>query len=374
MKLAFIFPEPLPLKKARSISVINTASALSKLIDTTLIIPKDSAPKKELEAFYGVDLSKLNLIYIPKKFLGIKSNKIFNFVLKKHLNRFDIFFVRHLKTAKFLVDNKAPHQKVIFEAHEIFFKALEEEKPEATKKISQLKELESYVYSKVDGIIFINKSLQEQFHKTFKYLSKFQKIIYLATSFKCPYQKKDFSIIEKFYYCGSLFKWKGVEDLIFAMKNFPKVTLIIIGGSSSRIVELSNLAKNYGISNIKFLGYRPPSEIKEILLKESKITFLTNNKSVYNLYTFPLKLLEYMITSNIVIAANIPTIREVIKDGLNGFLYDIENKESLKNTIKKVLNTPPEKLSEIAYNAYNTAKTFTYENRAKQIVEFIKTL
>ncbi|OAG27675.1 hypothetical protein TH606_05620 [Thermodesulfatator autotrophicus] len=369
-----IFPEKLPLKKARSISYLNTCVALSRLMNITLFIPKESLNKKELEKFYGVDLNNVNIKYIPANIWKIRSNKIFNHFLKKHIAYFDFFYVRHLKIAKFLVNNKAPNQKVIFEAHEIFFKALEEESPDKLKKISQLKKLESYVYSKVNGIVFINKTLQKQFHKTFKNLSSFQKIIYLSNSFKCPYQKKDFSIIEKFYYCGNLFKWKGIEDLILTMKSFPTINLVIIGGSYSRIVELSNFAKKQGIKNIKFLGYRPPYEIKKVLLKESKIAFLTNSRSVYNFFTFPLKLLDYMITSNVVIAADIPAVKEIIIDGKNGFLFKTGDISSLVEVIKKVINMSPEKLLEISQNAYATAKNFTYENRAKNIYNFLKTI
>jgi hypothetical protein len=51
MKIAYIYPEKLPSKKARTISVINTSCELSKIVDTTLIY--ETSGKNILE-FYGL--------------------------------------------------------------------------------------------------------------------------------------------------------------------------------------------------------------------------------------------------------------------------------------------------------------------------------
>jgi len=48
---------------------------------------------------------------------------------------------------------------------------------------------------------------------------------------------------------------------------------------------------------------------------------------------------------------------------------------SLNTSIKKlnyILNLSPKKLEKISKNAYETSKKFTWDNRAKQIIEFIK--
>jgi len=376
MKIAFVFPERLPLKKARAISVINTVSALSKLVNTTFIIPTDSASKEEIEEFYKVDLSSTNLMYIKNSVFKIKSNKIFNFYLSKIIHNFDVFYVRHLKTAKFLIKNKLPHQKVVFEVHEVFYRSLEEEKPFEKKKIESLKSLEKFVYQNSDALVFINKSLQAYLKKDFKLIPKKEKVIYLATNFKVPFISKQFNDVSEIFYCGSLYKWKGVEVAIKALSYLPNnLKLFVIGGEEEKKIELTYLAKNLGVEDrVKFFSFVPHKEILEILKNKAKITVIPNSLSIFNIFSFPIKLLEYMITSNIVIASDTPVIKEVIQDGVNGFLFKTGDPESLAKVVKKVLNLPSEELLKVAKNAYNTAIKFTYENRAKEILKFLKQL
>ena len=210
MNLALIFPEKLPLKKARAVSVINTAAELARLTPTTLILPEGSGTKKELEAFYGTHLSALNLLYLKANFWKIKSSKIFNFFLKKHLKHFDLFYVRHLKVANFLITHKLPHQKVIFEAHEVFYESLKEEAPLKRAKIEKLKRLEEEVYAKVDAIVFTNETLKNYFCQKFSIACKPTSVVRHAVKNIPPFVKKDFSQIEEIYYCGSFYRWKGI--------------------------------------------------------------------------------------------------------------------------------------------------------------------
>ncbi len=374
MKIAILFPEKLPLKKARAVSVINTAACLARLTDTTLILPADSGSKKEIEDFYQVDLSSLRLLYLKKRILGIHSSKVFNYFLRKSLSSFDIFYVRHLKTASFLIKKKRPHQKIIFEAHEVFSESLKEEVPQKIKKIKKLQRLESFVYQNVDGLTFINKTLKSYFENRFNIIKKPKKVIYLATSFSPSFVKKDFSNLREIYYCGSLYKWKGLEVAIKALSKVPKqVRLFVVGGEKKRAKELEYFAEMYGIkAKVSFFPFKPQKEVLRILLEEARLTLLPNAKSIYNFFSFPIKLLEYMITSNIVIAADTPVVKEIIKDGVNGFLFRTGNSTSLAEIIEKVLNSSEKVLSKIANNAYKAAKELTYEKRAKEIFEFLK--
>jgi len=351
-KLAYLYPEKLPDKKARSISVINTACSLSKYIDTSLLYEKSG---NDILEFYGLKC-ELNLIPISRKFI-IRTNKVFNFNLKKYLKQFDYFYVRHLKTAEFLIKNNV---NVIFECHEVFF-----------KENIKVQDLEKFVYQNSKGLVFINETLQKEFNKIFEIKNIPQKVIHNGCGFELEYIKKDFSKIDEIYYIGSFQPWKGVEFLVENMKNFPNIKLKIIGdGNKDKILEI---IKKYQLENIEFLGFKKQSEIVNIL-KQSKLTIIPNIKSNFVNFSSPIKLYEYLMSSNIVLASNMPTIQEIIKDGYNGFLFDIENSKSFKEKLNYILSLSPKKLEEIANNGYETSKQFTWDNRAKQIIEFIKSI
>jgi len=345
MKIAYLYPEKLPSKKARAISVLNTACELSKLVDTTLIYEKS---ERDILNSYNLNCN-LKLKQVSRKFI-IRSNKIFNFNLKKEINNFNYFYVRHLKTAEFLIKNGA---KVIYECHEIF-----------QVKNEKIKEIEDFVIKNAAGLVFINEFLQKETRKFFN----FQHASIIARNgcgFELDFIQKDFSKIDEVYYIGSFYKWKGIDFLIESMNNKNiKLNLIGDGNRKGELIKKSS-------TNINFLGYKNHNEIIEIL-KKSKITIIPNIPSSDSEFSTPIKLYEYLMTSNIVLASDFAPIKEIIKDGINGFLFKAGDKEDFNKKLDYILSLPKEKLEEISKNAYETGKKFTWKNRANEIIKFIK--
>jgi glycosyltransferase involved in cell wall biosynthesis len=74
-----------------------------------------------------------------------------------------------------------------------------------------------------------------------------------------------------------------------------------------------------------------------------------------------------------IVASNLPSIREVLKDGVDALLVEPENPEALAEGIKRVLRCK-DLAKLISENAYQKVKRYTYEERAKRILEFIEKL
>jgi glycosyltransferase involved in cell wall biosynthesis len=371
MKIAYIYPEILPSRKARAISVVNTFRELSKISDCTLFVDQNSNIDNIVKN-YNIDSAALNFKKIKKNLLKINSNKIFNRNLLKELQKgtFDIVYVRHLKVAKFLIQRGF---RVIFEAHEIFYQTFQEESGDSqVKKIKKIRLLEQYIYQECLGIIFINKTLQIKFNSTFRSICQKQTVVHNGMNFDDGYIKKDFNTISSMHYVGNFFKWKGLQDAISAVKHIDGFCLEIIGGDAKdRVIELKKQASNLNINNrVNFLGYKDSQKVKTILQQKAKVAIIPNILSIRNQFSMPIKLYEYMATSNIVIAANMPTIKEVVTDKVNGFLFESGNVESLVETINMVISLPNSKLQNIAKNAYETSKKFTWKSRAKKILNF----
>lgn len=379
MKIAYIYPEELPSKKARAISVINTAYELSKIIDTSLYISSSSKEKLEISKQYNLDLKDLKVKKISKTFLGIKSNKFFNKNLLKVILKDNIHFVyvRHLKAAKFLLENSKNRFKVIFECHEIFYETFKNENPAQLKKMEKLKCLEEYVYKNVDALTFSNKTLQSYFQLAFgKLLQNEQRIVYNGMNFNDKFIEKDFTHIKKLFYVGNFFKWKGIEYAINLISLNENIVLEILGGDSlERTDELVTLTKKLNIEKrVNFQGYKPTEDVKRILQNDAKITLIPNIKSIENDFSMPIKLFEYMATSNIVIAADMDTIKEIINDGINGFLFESGSINSFNNVLQKVLSKSNKELKEVSKNAYETSIQYTWSKRAEEIAKLINEL
>ena len=353
MKIAYIYPEKLPSSKARTISVMNSLCALSKYVDTSLIYEK-SASKAEILDFYSLNC---NCTFIPlSKKMIFRSNKIFNYNLKKVIHKFDFFYVRHLKTAKYLIENGA---KVIFESHEIF-----------QINNRDMKEIEDFVYQKSQGIVFVNGILQSMANKFFKIIIP-QTVIRNGCGFEVDFIEKDFTKIDEIYYIGNFYPWKGVDFLIEAMKDV-NVKLKIVGDGERKAELLTYLETNH-IDNVEFLGYLSHPQVKEIL-KNAKLTVIPNIPTTDSEFSAPIKLYEYLMTSNIVLASDMDTIKEIVEDEKNGFLFKAGDLNDFIKMMKYILNLPTDTLKEISYEAYQTGIEFTWDNRAKKIIDFMKSL
>ena len=351
MKIGYIYPEKLPSKKARAVSVVNTACELSKLVETTLFYESSG---NDVLKFYDLNC-KLNLFPISKRFI-IRSNKIFNRNLLKVIDKNYVFYVRHLKVAKFLIKNGF---NIIFEYHEVF-----------SQTNPKLMELENFVVQNAKGLVLTNYSLIDELKKFFDIKIPFR-VIYNGCGFDFSYIKKDFSKIDEIYYIGSFQPWKGVEFLVENMRFFPNLKLNIIGdGDKTKLLEI---IKKYNLNNIKFLGFKNHNEIKRILTN-SKITIIPNIPTTFNNVSSPIKLYEYLISSNIVLSADMKTVKEIIKDNDNGFLFKSGDSNNFVEKLKYILNLDKNILENISKSAYLTGKNFTWANRAKQIVEFINDL
>jgi glycosyltransferase involved in cell wall biosynthesis len=88
-------------------------------------------------------------------------------------------------------------------------------------------------------------------------------------------------------------------------------------------------------------------------------------------YTSPLKLFEYMAAGAPIVAAELPSIREVIKHGDNGWLVAPDDPGALAAGIRHVLQNR-DLASAMAAKAARDAKNYTWQSRAARIVEGVK--
>jgi glycosyltransferase involved in cell wall biosynthesis len=357
MKIAYIYPEKLPSKKARAISVVNTAYSMSKVCECSLF----TEPYSNCDIFthYNVVKNNLKIEEISKKILGIKSNKFFNMRLIKKIKKgnFDFVYVRHLKAANYLIKNGI---KVVFECHEIFHMTNE-----------KTKNIEKFVIENSSGLTFINETLKKQFEQYFDIQSLKKSVIHNGCNFNLEFMDKHFGAREVFY-IGSLFDWKGVDFLVRCMRFFPNIKLNIIGDTENTN-KLLTIIEKYNLNNITFLGYKNHLEVKNIL-KYAALTVIPNTPSKFSNFSIPIKLYEYLASSSIVIASDIPTIKEVIDHGKNGFLFKSGCEKNFVKQINYILSYDASQLKKVSMNAYNTSKLYTWDNRATNLLNFLKIL
>ncbi len=172
-------------------------------------------------------------------------------------------------------------------------------------------------------------------------------------------------------YKGALFAWKGAGDIARAAENFvnENIIFVFIGGTEKDVASFKN--DFGGRENILILGNRPRTETP-IYQKAADVLVIPNSakNDISNLYTSPMKLFGYMAGGVPIVASDIPSLREVLSER-NAILVPADNPDALGAGIKKLLEDG--ELSEkLAKQALVDVREYTWEKRARKIINFIK--
>ncbi len=181
----------------------------------------------------------------------------------------------------------------------------------------------------------------------------------------------------KILFFGQIKKVKGLDILLHALSIVKKQTInfeLCIAGRVWRdniefyksIIELHHLATNVKM-DLRFI----PDDELVTLFEEASIVVLPY-KEIYQSGV----LLKSMSFGRAVLCSDLPPFKEIISDGINGFLFESENPESLANKIIHIYHNQ-EKLQRIEKVAFddvvcshdwNKIGHFTNELYIKQLV------
>lgn len=161
--------------------------------------------------------------------------------------------------------------------------------------------------------------------------------------------------ISNFLMAARIIREKGVFEYCEAArkvkKMYPEASFVLLGGldNSNGAITLEDLKPYIDDGSVQYLG-----EVKD------PVSYY-NRASAFVLPSYyreglPRTILEAMSCGRCVITTDWPGCREAIEDGVNGFLVPIKDVDALAEKIKLLLDNP-EKLEQMAENAYQTCKS-----------------
>lgn len=196
-------------------------------------------------------------------------------------------------------------------------------------------------------------------------------------------------------YTGHLYEWKGAEILLKAARLFqssdaptpsfnssPLVgeerwgekrggegeLFVFVGGTEADIKKFRQKTGTAG--NVLLLGHKPYREIPKYLAAADVLVLPNSGKTaISRIYTSPLKLFEYMAAGRPIVASDIPSVREILDESMAVF-FSPDEPRSLAENIKKVL-TDKGLAEQISRNSQKKVQEYSWEQRAKRILEFI---
>ncbi len=173
-------------------------------------------------------------------------------------------------------------------------------------------------------------------------------------------------------YTGQFYRWKGVHTLIAAMAALPEATLCLVGGAPGELAEAQALVRAQGLTNVSLIGHVAP-ELVPLYQAAADVLVLPNTAqaAISRDHTSPLKLFEYMAAGRPVVASDLPSLREVLRHGENGWLVPPDDPSGLAQGIQHVL-AEPALAADLAAEAQRDVQDYTWAQRAGRILDFVK--
>jgi len=383
-----------PMERANSIQIVNTCRALAENGVMVYLLVRRMSNRKtdEMLKFYGLTPHKnLKIIKVPvinydnHEFIWNKSFYvsvvlyIFYFLLFKKI---DVFFLRDLGLAKLFIKlKKIFGYKIVYETHIISYIVSENQhllfpmaNPVGESKIAQIKAKESFVYKNSDAMFVLTNLLKHRIIDEFSVDGDKINILPDGVNMEL-FDSSDSDKRDGLVYIGQLYPWKGVDTLIEAMQ-FIDSKLTVIGGVpfEDDLIRLRKKSEDLNLDNkITFTGFMKPEKISQYL-KKAKISVIPLPDNVIARdFTSPLKLFESMAAKTAVVASDLPSIREVIRDGENGLLFEPGNPKSLADKIKLILKDE-ELYKCISEKSYSESQKYCWNARAKSIIFVLRKL
>lgn len=228
--------------------------------------------------------------------------------------------------------------------------------------------LETFTLKRVDAAVFLNEDLRTYFvakgnhFKNSYVINNAVNLAYIEqlTSQKHQAEKREELV---FGYIGTLTAYEGIEFLVESFQELYdlgiKNKLIIYGDGISREAVVDTIKNRPDIDTIQYMGRVSPNEVPKAFAEIDVIINPRLDNDVTQSVT-PLKPLEAMAYKKLFIGSDVGGITALVAHDKTGFIFQSEDKESLKNTIRKVLQLSDTEKSAI----HNNALIFVQEEKS----------
>lgn len=368
MRVVFAHHEPIDPAKARWVAIVRSLAAVAEVAETTWYTPDTPERVREYAAEHlGLALpGALRVFSLPSvhKLAGLTINHIFFRACRRALqqHRPDVLWLRSDKLAAHLAAK--PPAPLVYEAHLVGpLWALDGGK--SAKAANRLHELERRLYGAASGVAAITQGLLDEVRERYGYKGPAAVVpSAVDTGVFRPCWKGDGRTV---VYIGTLQFWKGLGTLLEAIAQAPRLRLRIIGGGDES--ELRDRMAQLGVAGrVEITGRVPQTRIPELAADAAcAVHPLPPEHSISARFTSPLKLFEYMAMGLPIVAADVPSAREVL-DESNARLYEPGNASALAQALQQVAGDPNLAQS-LSHGGLAAAGQHTYQARANRLLE-----
>ncbi|MBI5045182.1 MAG: glycosyltransferase family 4 protein [Candidatus Levybacteria bacterium] len=166
-----------------------------------------------------------------------------------------------------------------------------------------------------------------------------------------------------FLHVGNVYPHKNIERLVdaFVKSGFDDTKLIFVGKKDYFMKRLEKKIADSDFRNIQFLGFVDDKTLAS-LYKNSLATIVPSLME-----GFGLPILEAMSCGSLVVASDIPSLREI---GKNGVMYiDPFNIQEISDKMRSIAQADRDDFKEIIERGKSIVKTYSWEKMAKETLK-----
>ena len=206
------------------------------------------------------------------------------------------------------------------------------------------------IFSKITDVI-INVSKYE-YNSAIRFGIKEQNMKLIYSGSKMPTKSVEKSLFPtdgaiNILFVGRFDRPKGLDILLEAIKRYNNYNIhLYVAGAAVISDYIVDNYSEYDITNITFLGWIPHEKIYEYYLSCDVVIMPSRWEA------FGLVAIEAMKYKKPVIVSNRGALPELVEDGVNGYIFDLDNINSLYDILGKLKKENLKKMGENAYNVF----------------------
>jgi glycosyltransferase involved in cell wall biosynthesis len=229
-----------------------------------------------------------------------------------------------------------------------------------------------------DAVIVISNVLKNYYVERGIPAEKMHVIANAADPQKFRPAPKDRELAEKYRladktvigWIGSLVGWSGIESLLETarqvLRTHPQVCFMMVGGGKNQEFFQERLQTGEYANRVILPGTVPHHEVPRYLSCMDVV--LAPYPKLDFWYASSMKIFEYMAAGKTVLATEVGQVGEIIKDNVNGFLFDPDSNGELLKKIVALVESPETRQRVGAQARRDIEQTWNWDNNAKRML------